>query len=63
MIEHFCAKYKKDPNTLNIEAELMEKIGMRVNLINKKNNQGTISFEYKGVDQLDRFIKIIKDNY
>ena len=38
----------------------MEKIGMRVNLINKKNNQGTISFEYKGVDQLDRFIKIIK---
>jgi len=59
----YLKKYKKDPNTLNIEAELMEKIGMRVNLINKKNNQGTISFEYKGVDQLDRFIKIIKDNY
>ncbi len=59
----YLKKYKKDPNILNIEAELMEKIGMRVNLINKKNNQGTISFEYKGVDQLDRFIKIIKDNY
>ena len=32
-------------------------------LNNKKNNTGTLIFEYKGVDQLDRLIKIIKENY
>ena len=36
---------------------------MRVLLNNKKNNSGTLTFEYKGLDQLDRLIKIIKNNY
>ena len=36
---------------------------MRVVLSNKKNNSGTLSFEYKDIDQLDRLIKIIKNNY
>ena len=41
----------------------MNRIGMRVFLNNKKNNSGTLTFEYKGLDQLDRLINIIKDNY
>ena len=28
-----------------------------------KNNSGTLIFEYKGSDQLDRLISVIKDNY
>jgi len=36
---------------------------MRVILNNKKNNSGTLSFEYKGIDQLDRLIDVIKKNY
>ena len=36
---------------------------MRVFLNNKKNNSGTLTFEYKGYDQLDRLIKVIKKNY
>ena len=36
---------------------------MRVSLISKKDNSGTITFEYKGYDQLDRLINIIKNNY
>ena len=36
---------------------------MRVSLISKKDNSGTITFEYKGHDQLDRLINIIKNNY
>ena len=36
---------------------------MRVYLNNKKNNSGTLVFEYKGLDQLDRLINIIKKNY
>ena len=36
---------------------------MRVFLNNKKNNSGTLTFEYKGLDQLDRLNKVIKNNY
>ena len=43
--------------------ELTDKIGMRVLLNPKKNNTGTLTFEYKGYDQLDRLITIIKSNY
>ena len=54
---------KKDPNIVNLEEELTNKIGMRVFVRNKKNNSGTISLEYKGADQLDRLVEIIKQNY
>ena len=53
----------KDPNSIDIENQLSSIIGMKVFLNNKKNNTGTLIFEYKGVDQLDRLIKIIKENY
>ena len=29
----------------------------------RKNNSGTLIFEYKGFDQLDRLINVIKENY
>ena len=53
----------KDPNSIDIENQLSSKIGMKVFLNNKKNNTGTLIFEYKGLDQLDRLIKTIKENY
>ena len=53
----------KDSNIIATENDLSERIGMRVVLSNKKNNSGTLSFEYKDIDQLDRLIKIIKNNY
>ena len=53
----------KDSNIISPENDLSEKIGMRVILNNKKNNSGTLSFEYKGIDQLDRLIDVIKKNY
>ena len=53
----------KDPNLKSTEKELTEKIGMRVFLNNKKKNSGTLTFHYKGFDQLDRLISIIKSNY
>jgi ParB family chromosome partitioning protein len=53
----------KDANTISTEKDLSEKIGMRVSLNNKKDNSGSLIFEYKGFDQLDRRIKIIKENY
>ena len=54
---------RKDPNILNLEEELSNKIGMRVFVKNKKNNTGTITLEYKAADQLDRLVEIIKQNY
>jgi len=56
-------KKSKDSNILDIENQLMEKIGMRVYVNNKKNNSGTIAFEYKGLDQMERLIEVIKKNY
>ena len=54
---------KKDPNIISLEEELTNKIGMRVLVKNKRNNSGIISLEYKGSDQLDRLVEIIKENY
>ena len=56
-------KNNKDANLIDIENQLMEKIGMRVYVNNKKNNSGTLTFQYKSLDQMERLIQIIKNNY
>ena len=53
----------KDPNIKILEQSLMEKIGMTVEIKNKKNNKGSIIFNYKELDQLNRIIESIKRNY
>jgi len=53
----------KDSNIIATENDLSSKIGMRVILSNKKDNTGILSIEYKGIDQLDRLIDVIKNNY
>ena len=53
----------RDSNVIATENDLTNKIGMRVKLNNRKNNSGTLIFEYKGFDQLDRLINVIKENY
>jgi ParB family chromosome partitioning protein len=54
---------KKDANVLAVQKNLEDKTGLSVSINNKKNNSGTISFEYKDLDQLDKLINIIKKNY
>ena len=54
---------KKDANILLLQKDLEEKIGLNVSINNKKNNSGTISFEYNDLDQLDKLINTIKKNY
>ena len=56
-------KALKDPNIRKIENDLMEKIGLKTYISNKKNNKGTVSFEYRDLDQLNHLIEIIKKNY
>ena len=54
---------KKDPNILDLQKVLEEKVGLTVSINNKKDNSGTISFEYQDLDQLNRLIDTIKKNY
>jgi len=56
-------KLLKDPNLRALETSTTEKIGLNVIIKNKKNNSGSILFEYKDLDQLNKIIKIIKSNY
>ena len=54
---------KKDSNILDLQKSLEEKTGLSVSINNKKNNSGTIIFEYHDLEQLDKLINTIKKNY
>ena len=54
---------KKDSNILDLQKDLEDKTGLIVSINNKKNNSGTISFEYKDLEQLDKLINTIKKQY
>ena len=56
-------KISKDPNLQALEASIVEKVGLNVLIKNKKNNTGTLVFQYKDLDQLNKIIEIIKLNY
>mgnify|MGYP006115571961 FL=1 len=62
-IKKVSNKLFKDTNLQALEFSVREKIGLNVFIKNKKNNTGTISFEYKDLDQLNKLIEIIKSNY
>ena len=54
---------KKNIDILNLEKSLEEKTGLSVKIKNKIKNSGEINFEYKNLEQLDKIINIIKQNY
>ena len=56
-------KVSKDPNIKKIENELMEKIGLKTQVNNKRNNKGSVTFDYRDLDQLNHLIEIIKKYY
>ena len=53
----------KDANIKDLEISLSNKVGLNVIIKNNKNNEGKITIEYKDLDQLQRVIEIIKNNY
>ena len=53
----------KDINIMHLEMSIVNKVGLNVEIQNKKNNKGKIVFEYKNLDQLNKIIDIIKSNY
>ena len=53
----------KNPNLTSLETSIEDKTGIKVFIKNKKNNAGSVTFEYKDLDQLNRLIMVIKANY
>ena len=53
----------KDANIMHLEMSIVNKVGLNVEINNTKNNKGKITFEYKDLDQLNKIIDIIKQNY
>ncbi len=53
----------KDSNIIALELSISNKIGLNVDIQNNTRNKGKISFEFKDLDQLNKIIEIIKDNY
>ena len=62
-IKKQSTKKIKDPNLQSLESSIIEKIGLNVLIKNKKNNSGSIIFEYKDINQLNKIIEVIKSNY
>ena len=53
----------KNADLKALESSIADKIGLNVYIKNKKNNAGSIIFEYHDLDQLNKIIEIIKSNY
>ena len=56
-------KLLRDPNLQALESSIIEKIGLNISIKNKINNSGSITLEYKDLDQLNKIVDIIKSNY
>ena len=54
---------KTDPNIMDLENSISDKIGLSVSIKNNKNNKGVISFYYKELEQLNKIIDLIKSGY
>ena len=52
--------YTIDPNIFDTQRDLERKLGLRVNIQNKKNNSGKITLEYKNLDQFEFISKLLK---
>ena len=54
---------------INIKKDKLNILPLKNNILfdlgqpNKKNNKGTVSFDYRDLDQLNHLIEIIKKNY
>ena len=53
----------RDPNIINLEENVESKTGLKVKIHSKKNNSGSVLFEYRDNDQLNHLLMIIKANY
>ena len=53
-------KKTEDPNIMFVRNELEGKLGLNVEIINKKNNSGKVIIKYKSLDQFELISKLLK---
>ena len=49
-----------DPNIFEVQREIERSLGLKVNIVNKKNNSGKISIEYKNIEQFESVSEKLK---
>ncbi len=55
--------FNKDPNIVDLEKSISDKVGLNVLIKNNKMNKGTITLSYQDLGQLNKIIEIIKKYY
>ncbi len=50
-----------DPNIFDAQREIERTLGLKISIINKKNNSGKITIEYKNLDQLELISSLLKN--
>ena len=51
-----------DTNILRAQEKIEKILGLKVNIVNKKNNSGKIVIEYKDLDQFDLVSDLLTKN-
>ena len=49
-----------DANLLEVQRKIEENLGMKIDIINKKNNSGKLTINYKNLDQFEFISKLLK---
>ena len=52
-------KKSYDPNIINAQERIEKILGLKVNIVNKKNNSGKIMIEYKNLEQFELISKLL----
>ena len=50
----------EDPNISFVQNEIESKLGMNVQILNKKNNSGKITIKYSSLDQFELLSKLLR---
>jgi len=50
----------EDPNITFVKNEIESKIGLNVEIVNRKNNSGKITIKYKNLDQFELVSKLLR---
>ena len=55
-----AGQIRVDANVLEEQRQMEENLGMKVDIINKKNNSGKLTINYKNLEQFELISKLLK---
>ena len=55
-----AGQIRVDANVLEEQRQMEENLGMKVDIINKKNNSGRLTINYKNLEQFELISKLLK---